>query len=116
VNVRVQIQILLLMYKLSLPGPIPPPTVPPGKKKKKRRLEIEMEVDPDPTAEDYLESYMDKLSTWQLVGALDRPKSNPSADKQTGNPKSKTDDRDWIQMFAEDIVDREYVSGFSCFP
>lgn len=109
-NARVQIQILLLMYKLSLPGPIPPPPVPPGKKKKRRRLEIEMETDPDPTTEDYLESYMDKLSTWQLVGALDRPKSNLGSEKQLGNPKSKTDDRDWIQIFAEDIVEREYVS------
>jgi len=100
---------LLLMYKLSLPGPIPPPTVPPGKKKR-RRLKIEIEADPDPTMEDYLESYMDKLSTWQLVGALDRPNSNLSAQKQIGNPKSQTDDRDWIQIFAEDIVEREYVS------
>jgi len=100
----VQIQILLLMYKLSLPGPAPPPPPPPGKKKRRR-----IEMEPDPTAEDYLESFMDKLSTWQLIDTVDRPRSHLNAEKQTGNAKSDKDDRDWIQAFAEDVVEQEYV-------
>ena len=103
-HLRVQIQILLLMYKLSLPGPVPPPPPSPGKKKRRR-----IEMEPDPTTEDYLESFMDKLSTWQLVGTLDRPKPRLNAEKQAGNAKSNMDDRDWIQIFAEDVVEREYV-------
>ena len=94
------------MYKLSLPGPSPPLPVPAGKKRRRR---IDVEMDPDPTTEDYIETYMDKLSTWQLGSALDGPRSNQTAEKPPGNPKSKTDDRDWTQIFAEDIVEREYV-------
>jgi hypothetical protein len=92
------------MYKLSLPGPAPPPAPPSGKKKRRR-----VEIEPDPTTEDYLESFMDKLSTWQLVGTLDRPKSHLNAEEQTGKAKSNMDDRDWIQIFVEDVVEREYV-------
>ena len=91
------------MSKLSLPGPIPSLIVPPGKKKQ-RCIELEMEVELDPTTEDYLESYMDKLLTWQLVSPLNRFK-----ERQTGNPKFKMDNRDWMQIFTEDIVKHQYM-------
>jgi len=68
---------LLLMYKLSLPVPATPPPPPPGKKKRRR-----IEIEPDPTTEDHLGSFGDKLSTWQLVGTLDRPKYHLSAEKK----------------------------------
>ncbi|KDR70955.1 hypothetical protein GALMADRAFT_144421 [Galerina marginata CBS 339.88] len=87
---EVQIQILLLLYKLSLPGPPPP------EKKKKKRFKVIPE--PTLTTEDHLETFMDKLSTWQLIGALDRTKP------ATG----KTEERHWTQAFVQDVVEREF--------
>ncbi|KAF8883343.1 hypothetical protein CPB84DRAFT_1790137 [Gymnopilus junonius] len=83
---EVQIQILLYSYKLSLPGPAPP-----EKKKRKRSRN----ADSPPSTEDQLEAFMDKLATWQLLGSLDRSTSNAG-------------DRHWTQIFAEDIVEKEF--------
>ena len=88
---RVQIQILLYFLKLSLPGSPPPP--PESTKKQKRSREPPT---PSTTTEDELEAFMDKLSMWQLIGNLDI----------VGVPGTK-EERDWTQIFAEDIVERQ---------
>ncbi|KAJ7147622.1 hypothetical protein C8R43DRAFT_856154, partial [Mycena crocata] len=88
---EVQVQILLYMLKLSLPGPSPPAEVS-SPSKKRRKL-----GDPrPPSLEDRLEAYMDKLSMWQLVTTLDE-----------GLLRRK-DDRDWMQVFCEDVVERRF--------
>ncbi|KAJ7771961.1 hypothetical protein DFH07DRAFT_913719 [Mycena maculata] len=89
---EVQVQILLYMLKLSLPGP-PPPRGIPSPSRKRRRLE----KDPLPASfEDRLEAFMDKLSTWQLLSTLDE-----GLLRQKG-------DRDWIQVFCEDVVEPRF--------
>ncbi|KAI6042727.1 hypothetical protein EDC04DRAFT_2866669 [Pisolithus marmoratus] len=55
---EVQIQILLYLLKLSLPGP-----------SARRRKEKPITVIPSPA--ERLESFMDKLSTWQLISRMD---------------------------------------------
>ncbi|KAF8649368.1 hypothetical protein AX16_005810 [Volvariella volvacea WC 439] len=89
---EVQIQILLYMFKLSLPGPPPVPDAPSPKKRK--RVPRQHQQDPENPIEDHLEAFMDKLSMWQLLGKLDAMASNASKD-----------DRDWMQVFCEDIVE-----------
>ncbi|KAJ6621451.1 hypothetical protein B0H10DRAFT_987545 [Mycena sp. CBHHK59/15] len=88
---EVQIQILLYLLKLSLPGPAPPPEV--SSPNKRRKL-----GDPSPpTLEDRLESFMDKLSMWQLVGTLEE-----------GLLHRNKGDRDWMQSFCEDVVEPRF--------
>ncbi|KAJ3502718.1 hypothetical protein NLJ89_g8759 [Agrocybe chaxingu] len=89
---EVQIQILLYMFKLSLSGP--PPPEPPRKKKRRSRKQEE----PILKTEDHLESFMDKLSMWQLSVALD----------PTRPVVLRKDERDWVQKFAEGIVERQF--------
>ena len=48
--------------------------------------------------EDQLESLMDKLAMWQLLGSIDSHRINNSGN---GEPKG---DRDWMQVFCEDVV------------
>lgn len=102
---RVQIQILLYFLKLSLPGPCLHPqyeletvveTLP---RKRKRRSELTVL----PSPEDRLESFMDKLSTWQLLGTLDAPSATESA--RDPLKSSLTNERDWMQAFCEDLVE-----------
>ncbi|KAF9476122.1 hypothetical protein BDN70DRAFT_772893, partial [Pholiota conissans] len=93
---EVQIQILLYLYKLSLPGPTPPT-------KKSRRRKVKS-TEPVMSTEECLEAFMDKLSMWQLVGSLNR--AVPST-------AGKTQDRDWTQIFAEEIVERGFGSQLS---
>ena len=95
-----QIQILLYFFKLSLPGPPPPP---PGSSKKRKRSREP--PTPSTTIEDELEAFMDKLSMWQLIGNLDVA-GMPESKISSPNPTSK-DKRDWIQIFAEDVVERQ---------
>ncbi|CAK5267515.1 unnamed protein product [Mycena citricolor] len=96
---EVLIQILLHFLKMSLPGPPPPPPPafqpPPDRKLRKPG---ERAPPPPPTLEDKLESFMDKLSMWQLVNTLD-----------TGL-LHKTEDRDWMQVFCEDVVEKRFSS------
>jgi hypothetical protein len=96
----VQIQILLYLLKLSLPGPPPPP---PGSSKKRKRPREP--ATPSTTIEDELEAFMDKLSMWQLIGNLDVI-GMPEAKIPLPNLISK-ENRDWIQIFAEDVVERQ---------
>src|SRR5271168_2209839 len=97
---RVQIQILLHFLKLSLPGP--PPSPPKSPKKRKRSREPPT---PSTTIEDELEAFMDKLSMWQLIGNLDVI-GMPGTKISSPNLTSK-ENRDWIQIFAEDVVERQ---------
>ncbi|KAF9556485.1 hypothetical protein CPC08DRAFT_669781 [Agrocybe pediades] len=100
---ELQIQILLYLFKLSLPGPPPP------EKKKKRKRRKQDEEPPALSVEDRLEAFMDKLSMRQLVSSLDR--TAPSMPTNTSNSEEKEkDERDWIQIFAEDIVDKSFKS------
>ncbi|KAF8153284.1 hypothetical protein B0H34DRAFT_99246 [Crassisporium funariophilum] len=94
---EVQIQILLHFLKLSLPGPLPSPPEPIKKPKRgARKPDIQT-----PTTEDRLEAFMDKLSMWQLVGALD-PVYRPVASAE------RKEERDWIQIFTEDVVEQQF--------
>ena len=97
---RVQIQILLYLLKLSLPGPPPPP---PGSSKKRKRPREP--PTPSTTIEDELEAFMDKLSMWQLIGNLDVV-GMPETKISSPNLSAK-ENRDWIQIFAEDVVERQ---------
>ncbi|KAF8556631.1 hypothetical protein OG21DRAFT_1482977 [Imleria badia] len=101
---EVQIQILLYLLKLSLPGPcspLPPVKIPandmvPSSKKKRQKERVKVVV---PSAHERLESFVDKLSTWQLV--INMKDSNKPANK---------DERDWMQAFCENVVERQFKS------
>jgi hypothetical protein len=102
---RVQVQILLHLLKLSLPGPAPPPCPiapldPPGSSPRKRRRRAKEPQALIPSVEDRLETFMDKLSMWQLISRLDRRDGDDSKDS-----------RDWMQSFCEDVVEPESVAS-----
>ncbi|KAH7921684.1 hypothetical protein BV22DRAFT_1018890 [Leucogyrophana mollusca] len=109
---EVQIQILLYFLKLSLPGPqtpLPPVTIPAPatttsfptststhsrKRKSKPKIVI-------PSTTERLESFMDKLSTWQLLSSMDA-----GAPTSPGNRSGDRElERDWMQAFCEDVVE-----------
>ena len=58
-----------------------------------------------PTAEDRLESFMDKLSTWQLLDTLSTIVPDRSTLRTSSGPVK--DDRDWMQVFCEDLVETQ---------
>ncbi|KIN96307.1 hypothetical protein M404DRAFT_1006817, partial [Pisolithus tinctorius Marx 270] len=108
---EVQIQILLYLLKLSLPGPcrpLPPVTIPPSgtgndtklAKNAKRKKEKSATVTPSPT--ERLESFMDKLSTWQLISKMD----------SQGMHGASPEERDWMQTFCEDVVEPQFKTTF----
>lgn len=102
---EVQIQTLLYMLKLSLPGPQPtcttpappdPPLDSSPRKRTKAHADVRAMQAPvrAPSTPIYrLEAFMDKLSTWQLVGELEDV------------PDKRKEDRDWMQRFCEDVVE-----------
>ena len=58
-----------------------------------------------PSLEERLENYMDKLATWQLMKDVDAlPGRDGPMNVAVGKGKSK-DDRDWMQVFCEDVVE-----------
>ena len=107
-------QILLHFLKLSLPGPTPPDATDassssvtrlrqhsylPGKQRQQKPAKAPL------STRDALEVYMDKMSTWQLMQGLERDRS-----LNTKASTSKADDeRDWIQIFTEDVVEKQCV-------
>ena len=97
---RVQIQIILYLLKLSLPGPAPPPPAPLESPKKRKRSVRPQPAVPVLTLEDHLEVFMNKLSMWQLVATLDL----------SGKLRDTKDERDWMQIFCEDIIEPQYVT------
>ncbi|KAH6912184.1 hypothetical protein BKA70DRAFT_1266916 [Coprinopsis sp. MPI-PUGE-AT-0042] len=103
---EVQIQILLYLLKLSLPGPLPAQKC---KSKKRKRRPISYSSDDEERRnsnewEDHLEAFGDRLSTWQLVSSLDDFKRTTSSWK-AGKEK---EERDWMQVFIEDLVEPEF--------
>ncbi|KAJ2923564.1 hypothetical protein H1R20_g13530, partial [Candolleomyces eurysporus] len=88
----VQIQILLYFLKLSLP-PAPASSKPKGKRKRSASSEG--------STEDFLEAFMDKLSMWQLLNSVQSTSMNSSTTK-------KEDERDWMQIFCEEVVEPEF--------
>jgi hypothetical protein len=60
-----------------------------------------------PTTEERLESFMDKLSTWQLLGSLEKLVPDHSTLRTSNGPVKE--DRDWMQVFLEEIVETQYV-------
>ena len=126
--VRVQIQILLHLLKLAVPGPKPSDAADessssssavrthqrsylPGKWS---RLQKPAKAPPLSTR-DALEVYMDKMSMWQLMHGLDMthpdhtlPTKSVSGKESSSAGMGKADDeRDWIQIFAEDVVEKQ---------
>jgi hypothetical protein len=83
---RVGIQIMLYFLKLSLPAP---PQTDKGKRKRRRSFSAEV------TTEEYLEQFMDRLSMWQLLEAVQSTRGD------------KVEERDWMQSFCEEIVEPE---------
>ena len=53
----------------------------------------------------HLEMFMDKLAMWQLMGSLDDTRRATANVSAKGNGK-EPDDRDWMQIFCEDVVER----------
>lgn len=130
---RVQIQIILHFLLLSLPGeraaaPAPaeaeaeaqplslPPSLSPSKPKPKKRKRREREAQPEqlpPPLEERLESYMDKMATWQLMqtvdSSLDRTQGTRPSNGKGKDKEKEQDGRDWMQAFCEDVVEPLYV-------
>ncbi|KAF8633203.1 hypothetical protein AX15_001471 [Amanita polypyramis BW_CC] len=110
---EVQIQVLLHFVKLSLPGPKPPgiaeetsadkivhrPYLPRGHRLQKLARPVTL------STKDELEAYMDKMSMWQLMQGLDVGVKSQNGSKLSGN---NDDDRDWIQVFVEDVVEKQF--------
>ena len=103
---------------LLLHHPLPPSLSPKKanagsrKRKRKDRARPPAREPPLPPLAERLESYMDKLATWQLMqgvdGALGRragaePPRNGLAQRKGG--ATDKDERDWMQAFCEDVVE-----------
>jgi hypothetical protein len=103
----VQIQILLLFLILSLPGAKPASGVNDAQTSPriKRRLpDLTTQKVEAQSTRDRLESFMDKLSMWQLMHGLEVGLNSPKAQN-----KVKKDERDWMQIFCEELVEKQYV-------
>ncbi len=102
---------MLYLLKFSLPGPQPPLAESnniesTSKFKKRKRSASSSPPEPILTAEDHLESFMDKLAMWQLVERVDGAlNSTNTGQTKIDENKKNQDDRDWTQIFAEDVVE-----------
>ncbi|KAK0444404.1 hypothetical protein EV421DRAFT_1890578 [Armillaria borealis] len=93
---EVLIQILLHLLILSLPGPPPPPpSESPSRKRKKQSPRKNASRALVRTTEDRLESFMDKLSMWQLINVVERSRT----------------ELDWIQRFFRDVVEPQFKTS-----
>ncbi|KAI0338790.1 hypothetical protein BDW22DRAFT_1362505 [Trametopsis cervina] len=117
---EIMIQILLHCLLLTLPGiqevpkshsaSIAAPTTSP--KKRKRSPPVDETILSVHTLEQRLELLMDRLAMWQLMRSIDLSAGGDQSTQQphqlnpTNKGKQKTaDDRDWMQIFCEDIVE-----------
>ncbi|KAK0206915.1 hypothetical protein DFS33DRAFT_630521 [Desarmillaria ectypa] len=102
---EVLIQILLHFLILSLPGPPPPP--PPSESSSRKRKIQSPRKDAlrtlTQTTEDRLEAFMDKLSMWQLINAVEQSSASSKDDKEA--------EIDWIQRFFHDIVEPRFKTS-----
>lgn len=78
------------------------------------RAELDNE-ETDPSPEEHLESFMDKLAMWQLLSEIDNGNNSRkiSVQAHSTNPKTKensVDERDWFQIFVEDIIETQCVA------
>ncbi|KAJ7591489.1 hypothetical protein C8J56DRAFT_720418, partial [Mycena floridula] len=92
---ELQIQMLFHFLLLSLPGP--PPASPQLSSVQRRKRAFHKDAPKQPSIADRLESFMDKLSTWQLMGGLTAAESRP-------------DQYDWMQAFLQDIIEPQFNS------
>ncbi|KAK2459255.1 hypothetical protein APHAL10511_008732 [Amanita phalloides] len=120
---EVQIQILLHFLMLALPGPKPTNEADTSSSSaarwrqrsyqagKHRHQKVKPAKAPPLSTRDALEAYMDKMSMWQLMQGLEHPTGGVHSKNTHGNrpftDKDK-DERDWIQIFAEDIVEKQF--------
>ncbi|KAH7906518.1 hypothetical protein BJ138DRAFT_1117498 [Hygrophoropsis aurantiaca] len=141
---EIQIQILLYLLKLSLPGPqlpLPPVEVPipptssisvlptpstiseetptassAAHKKRKIKKKAKTII---PSATERLESFMDKLSMWQLLRSVDtdpaiRGGGGPGSQRNENNAdggRGKEREMDWMQTFCEETVEPQFKSS-----
>ncbi|KIY73933.1 hypothetical protein CYLTODRAFT_416588 [Cylindrobasidium torrendii FP15055 ss-10] len=92
---EIAIQLLLHMFVHSLPGL--PDVTSPRKKRKKQQEEPSLHKE---FVEERILTYIDKLSTWQLVTSLD------THDKDH-------DIQDWPQRFFTDVIEPQFKSSFA---
>lgn len=124
---EVQVQVLLLFLLLSLPGapaptgpmrsaPALPPSLSPSKIKKRKRRGSSP-VPPPMSMQDRLESFMDKMSMWQLMSSIDEEEAKRAqGGRSDAKGKQKAvDERDWMQIFCEDVVEPKFRSSLPDF-
>ena len=58
------------------------------------------DIDEVTTLEDRVELFMDKLCVWQILASIPTPESSHTVLHTTA-----TDQRDWMQVFCEDVVE-----------
>lgn len=89
---------MLYFLKLSLPGPQPPdPAEQNGSPSKKRKRWKPKAKVVTLSVQERLESFMDKLATWQILNSFDARGQKQSM---------KKDERDWMQVFCEDVIEK----------
>jgi hypothetical protein len=115
------IQILLHFLLLTLPDvpqdePMPHATditaPSPSPRKRKRVRSTDGDIVSAAALEERLELLMDRLAMWQLMGSIDLNAGGDERVRQShrltalhkGRQKT-TDDRDWMQVFCEDIIE-----------
>ncbi|KAI0086035.1 hypothetical protein BDY19DRAFT_895413 [Irpex rosettiformis] len=123
---EIMVQILLHFLLLTLPGipedeskPYIPNISTPNPSPRKRKHVSSSSQDSLSAAalEECLEVLMDKLAMWQLIYSVDLNAGGDGGVRQTHrltsfhkNKPKNTDDRDWMQIFCEDVVEPAFRS------
>ncbi|CCL99511.1 uncharacterized protein FIBRA_01529 [Fibroporia radiculosa] len=116
---EVQIQIILHLLLLSLPSSSNreispsstlelPAHLSPLKNRKRKKREP-TPPPPELPLEERIERLMDRLSVWQLVAKLDAEPAQRDRSTYSQQDKGKqkaSNERDWMQIFCEDVVER----------